>query len=338
MEEMSIESMMGATVISIANIWEGPLAGDMFKGKVKTHTTLPEQWPEMHDNDNDFTEINYLNKQGLHIKTEYYQNGERTSYSVNDYNNDLLISERTTTNKQDIYSSSYVYKDDLLVTKITTCNQKFYSSSECAYYKDKKVKHTKVTHLDEDEKTTVYSVSEVFYYYDSLTNIEKIESIDYLIDEAETVISTKENSLILYAYDYKKRITKESSYDNLGELDFFEEQYFNEVGELIKDKQNYIDSNASTSYNYDKDGSLFSFERFVAGKKVNTSIKKITEKKDIELLSRLGSELEGISDNEEGRTVWSNKIDYDEIGNVIKKTTYADSEITCIQEYQITYY
>ena len=83
MEEMSIESMMGATVISIANIWEGPLAGDMFKGKVKTHTTLPEQWPEMHDNDNDFTEINYLNKQGLHIKTEYYQNGERTSYSVN---------------------------------------------------------------------------------------------------------------------------------------------------------------------------------------------------------------------------------------------------------------
>ena len=63
MEEMSIESMMGATVISIANIWEGPLAGDMFKGKVKTHTTLPEQWPEMDDNDNDFTEINYLNKQ-----------------------------------------------------------------------------------------------------------------------------------------------------------------------------------------------------------------------------------------------------------------------------------
>ena len=38
MEEMSIESMMGATVISIANIWEGPLAGHMFKGKVKTWT------------------------------------------------------------------------------------------------------------------------------------------------------------------------------------------------------------------------------------------------------------------------------------------------------------
>jgi hypothetical protein len=257
---------------------------------------------------------------------------------VNDYNNDLLILERTTTNKKDIFSSSYVYKDDLLITKITTCNQKLYSSTECTYYKDKKVKHTKVTHLDEDSKTTVYSVSEVFYYYDLYTNIEKIESIDYLIDEAGTVISTKENSIILYAYDYKKRITKESSYDNLGELDFFEEQYFNEVGELIKDKQNYIDSNASTSYNYDKDGSLFSFERFVAGEKVNTSTKKITEKKDIELLSRLGSEFECISDNEEGRTVWSNKIDYDEIGNVIKKTTYADSEITCIQEYQITYY
>ena len=78
----------------------------------------------MDDNDNDFTEINYLNKQGLHIKTEYYQNGERTSYTVNDYNNDLLITERTTTNKKDIFSSSYVYKDDLLITKITTCNQK----------------------------------------------------------------------------------------------------------------------------------------------------------------------------------------------------------------------
>ena len=91
-----------------------------------------------------------------------------------------------------------------------------------------------MTHLDEDAKTTVYSVSEVFYYYDLYTNIIKIESIDYLIDEAGTVISTKENSIILYAYDYKKRITKESSYDNLGELDFFEEQYFNEVGELNK--------------------------------------------------------------------------------------------------------
>ena len=61
-----------------------------------------------------------------------------------------------------------------------------------------------MTHLDEDAKTKVYSVSEVFYYYDSLTNIEKIESIDYLIDEAGTVMSTKENSLILYAYDYVK--------------------------------------------------------------------------------------------------------------------------------------
>jgi hypothetical protein len=30
----------------------------------------------MDDNDNDFTEINYLNKEGLNIKTEYYQNGE----------------------------------------------------------------------------------------------------------------------------------------------------------------------------------------------------------------------------------------------------------------------
>ena len=61
----------------------------------------------MDDNDNDFTEINYLNKEGLNIKTEYYQNGERTSYSVNDYNNDLLISERTTTNKKDIFSSLF---------------------------------------------------------------------------------------------------------------------------------------------------------------------------------------------------------------------------------------
>lgn len=50
MEEMSIETMMGATVISIANIWEGSLAGHMFKGKVKTHTTLPKHWPEMHVN------------------------------------------------------------------------------------------------------------------------------------------------------------------------------------------------------------------------------------------------------------------------------------------------
>jgi len=119
MEEMSIESMMGATVISIANMWEGPLAGDMFKGKVKTHTTLPEQWPEMHDNDNDFTEINYLNKQGLHIKTEYYQNGERTSYTVNDYNNDLLISERTTTNKKDIFSSYFIKYFNLQTEYIT---------------------------------------------------------------------------------------------------------------------------------------------------------------------------------------------------------------------------
>ena len=83
MEEMSIESMMGATVISIANIWEGPLAGDMFKGKVKTHTTLPEQWPEMHDNDNDFTEINYLNKQGLHTYQVYKGKQKHQKVAIN---------------------------------------------------------------------------------------------------------------------------------------------------------------------------------------------------------------------------------------------------------------
>lgn len=316
MEELSLINMLFASLeICIVNTMGGCLKSNRLKGRVKTLKILPEKWTNTPSDDDGFTEVQYYNNKGFNVKVEYFQNEICRSSSMYQYNNDLLISEKTTTNHQEL---------------ITT--------SEFTYYENNKIKSTKTTSLDEVSKTIVYDVNEEFFFYNSLNNLEKREVSNYSINDVGDKIFDKERYYTLYEYDAEKRIITEATYDELDKRYSLNESYYNELGEIIKDKQTYSDTYYTSKYNYDKEGSLFSHERFQDGNKVFVSTKKITEKKDKDIISKLGSEFEGIFDDERGRSVWSEKTEYDKTGNVIKKTTYDNSEIMCIQEYQITYY
>jgi hypothetical protein len=285
MEELSLINVLFASLeICIVDTMGGCLKSNRLKGRVKTLKILPEKWTNTPSDDDGFTEVQYYNNKGFNVKVEYFQNEICRSSSVYQYNNDLLISEKTTTNHQEL---------------ITT--------SEFTYYENNKIKSTKTTSLDEVSKTIVYDVNEEYFFYNSLNNLEKREVSNYSINDVGDKIFDKERYYTLYEYDAEKRIITQSTYDELDKRYSLNESYYNELGEIIKDKEIYGDTYYTSKYNYDKEGSLFSHERFQDDNKVFVSTRKITEKKDKDLISKLGSEFDGVVDDERGRTLWSEK-------------------------------
>ena len=83
---------------------------------------------------------------------------------------------------------------------------------------------------------------------------------------------------------------------------------------------------------------LHCHKRFKGNVTIYLSSREISEENDIKTISKLGSDLDGVVGDKEGRTLWSDKKEYDKKGNLIKKTVYENSKIMYDQKFNFEYY
>ena len=94
----------------------------------------------------------------------------------------------------------------------------------------------------------------------------------------------------------------------------------------------------AASIEYDKNGKLISHKRFKGNVTIYLSSREISQENDIKTISKLGSDLDGVVEDKEGRTLWSDKKEYDKKGNLVKKTVYENSKIMYDQKFNFEYY
>ncbi|MBT6169482.1 MAG: hypothetical protein HOH98_01915 [Flavobacteriaceae bacterium] len=304
--------------LGLVNTMGGSLTQNRLKGNVKIHKIFPEIWRNNTDN-NQCTEINYYNRGGYNIKSEFYKDKICVSTSKFKYKKGLLISEKT-----------------------TGVNQKILSYCEFTYYENQKIKSSKVTRLKEDIETC-YDIEEEFFFFNLKNNIIKREQKNYTLDVSTNEIDNKYETYSKIEYDKRDRVIKNSSfYLPNNECYYINENKYNDQNQKVEDKTyyDYPDNKNiySSKYKYNKKGKLISHKRFKGDKIVCLSSKEITEENDIKTISKLGSDLEGVFEDEEGRTLWSDKKEYDRIGNLIKKIVYKNSKTMYDQKFSFEYY
>ena len=304
--------------LGLVNTMGGSLTQNRLKGNVKIHKIFPEIWRNNKDK-NRFTEINYYNKGGYNIKSEYY--------------NDKIC----------VRTSKFKYKKGLLISEKTTgINEKILSHCEFTYYENKKIKSSKETRLKE-ESETCYDVEEEYFFFNLKNNITKREQVNFTLDVSTNEITNRYENYSKIEYDDRDRVIKNSSfYLPSNECYYINENKYNDLNQKVEDKTHYDypdNKNIySSKYKYDKKGKLISHKRFKCNKTVHFSSREIIEKKDRELISKLGSDFEGIVDDKHGRTIWSDKKEYDKKGNLIKKTVFENSKIMYDQKFIFEYY
>ena len=120
-EDQSLFEELGSV-----NTMGGSLIQNRLKGMVKTHKIFSEKWRNKRVKDRHY-EINYYNKSGYNIKSEYY--------------NDKVC----------ITTSKFKYKKGMLVSENTTdLNGKVLSHCEFTYYENQKIKSGKETRIKEE--------------------------------------------------------------------------------------------------------------------------------------------------------------------------------------------
>ena len=304
--------------LGLVNTMGGSLTQNRLKGNVKIHKIFPEIWRNNKDK-NRFTEINYYKKGGYNIKSEYY--------------NDKIC----------VRTSKFKYKKGLLISEKTTgINKKILSHCEFTYYENKKIKSTKETRLSE-ESETCYDVQEECFLFNLKNNIIKREQVNYTLDISTNEINNRYENYSKIEYDDRDRVIKNSSfYLPSNECHYVNENKYNDLNQKIEDK-NYYDypdnkNIYSSKYKYDKKGKLISHERFKGDESIYFSSREITDKNDIKTISKLNSDFEGVVDDMEGRTLWSDKKEFDKKGNIIKKTAFENSKIMYDQKFNFEYY
>ena len=148
------------------------------KGNVKIHKIFPEIWRNNSDK-NQYTEINYYNKSGYNVKSEYY--------------NDKIC----------VRISKLRYKKGMLVSEITMdLNDKILSHCEFTYYENQKIKSSKETRLKEDSETC-YDIEEEFFFFNLKNNIIKREQKNYTLDVSTNEIDNKYETCSRYCSSLK---------------------------------------------------------------------------------------------------------------------------------------
>ena len=266
------------------------MAGTSFglKGKVKTET-FSEKW---RNSKSGYMSKKYYNKEGFVIKEEY-QNGLFESSSTYEYENDLLISEKSLDK-----------------------NNKMISHCEFTYYENGKIKSSKETRLKEDSDDNSLEVEKEYFFFDADNKLIKRERTRYDTDASETKIINEYKSYSTFDYDKRNRIIKTESFVlPSNECTYMHTDTYNELDQIIEDKTLYdysrSDKTYKSKYSYDKKGKQVSNKRFKNGVQINIDDKK---------------------------TVFSDKKEFDEIGNLIKKTVYENSKIMYNEEYKFEYY
>ena len=304
--------------LGLVDTMGGSLTQNGLKGNVKIHKIYPEIWRN-NSNKNECIEINYYNTGGYNIKSEYLKN------------------------KICVRTSKFKYKKGMLVSEITKdLNDKILSHCEFTYHENQKIKSSKETRLKEDSETC-YDIEEEYFYFNSKNNIIKRKRVNYTKDVSTNEIANKHETYSKIEYDDRDRVIKNSSfYLPSNECYYINKNKYNDQNQKVEDKTYYDypdDKNIySSKYKYDKKGKLISHKRFKGNETVYFSSREITDKNDIKTISKLNSDLEGVVEDKEGRTLWSDKKEFDKKGNLIKKTVYENSKIMYDQKHDYEYY
>jgi len=280
------------------------------------------------ENQNYFYELGLLNTMagtsfGLKgkVKTETFSEKWTDSKSgymrKKYYNKEGFVIKEEYQNELFESTSVYEYKNDLLISeKSIDKNNKMISHCEFTYYENKKIKSSKETRLKEDSDNNSLEVEKEFFFFDADNKLIKRERTRYDTDASETKIINEYKSYSTFDYDKRNRIIKTESFVlPSNECTYMHTDTYNELDQIIEDKTLYdysrSDETYTSKYTYDKKGKRISNKRFKNGVQINIDDKK---------------------------TVFSDKKEFDEIGNLIKKTVYENSKVMYTEEYEFEYY
>jgi len=232
------------------------------------------------------------------------------------YNKDGFVIKEEYQHEHFQSTSVYEYKNDLLISgKTIDKNNKMISHCEFTYYENKKIESSKETHLKEDSDNNSFEVEKEFFFFKADNKLIKRETIRYDTDASEEKIINEYKSYSTYDYDKRNRIIKTKTFVlPTNECTYMHTNTFNELDQIIEDKTLYDysrnDEAYTSKYAYDKKGEIVSNKRYKNGVQINLDDKKI---------------------------VFSDKKEFDEIGNLIKKTIYENSKVMYIEEYKFEY-
>ena len=280
------------------------------------------------ENQNYFYELGLLNTMagtsfGLKgkVKTETFSEKWTDSKSgymrKKYYNKEGFVIKEEYQNELFESTSVYEYKNDLLISeKSIDKNNKMISHCEFTYYENGKIKSSKETRLKEDSDNNSLEVEKEFFFFDADNKLIKRERTRYDTDASETKIINEYKSYSTFDYDKRNRIIKTESFVlPSNECTYMHTDTYNELDQIIEDKTLYdysrSDETYTSKYTYDKKGKRISNKRFKNGVQINIDDKK---------------------------TVFSDKKEFDEIGNLIKKTVYENSKVMYTEEYKFEYY
>ena len=277
---------------------------------------------------NYFWELGLLNTMGGtsfglkgKIKTETFSEKwtESKNKSTNKkyYNKEGFVIKEEYQNGHFESTSSYEYKNHLLISeKSVDKKNKMISHSEFSYYENGKIKSSKETRLKEDSDNNSLEVEKEFFFFDADNKLIKRERTRYDTDTSETKVINEYKTYSTFDYDKKNRIIKNESFVlPSNECTYMHTSTYNEIDQIIEDKTIYDYSSSNdiytSKYKYDEKGKVISSKRFKNGVQINKDDKK---------------------------TVFSDKKEFDEIGNLIKKTVYENSKVMYTEEYEFEYY
>ena len=255
------------------------------------------------------------------VKTETFSekwtDSKKESISKKYYNKEGFVIKEEYQNGLYESTSAYKYKNDLLISEKTIDkNHKMSSHCEFTYYENGKIKSSKETRLKEDSDNNSLEVEKEFFFFDADNKLIKRERTRYDTDASETKIINEYKSYSTFDYDKRNRIIKTESFVlPSNECTYMHTDTYNELDQIIEDKTLYDYSRShetyTSKYTYDKKGKQVSNKRFKNGVQINLDDKK---------------------------TVFSDKKEFDEIGNLIKKTVYENSKVMYTKEYEFEYY
>ena len=233
------------------------------------------------------------------------------------YNKEGFVIKEEYQNELFESTSVYEYKNDLLISeKSIDKNNKMISHCEFTYYENEKIKSSKETRLKEDSDNNSFEVEKEFFFFKADNKLIKRETIRYDTDASEAKIINEYKSYSTYDYDKRNRIIKTKTFVlPSNECTYMHTNTYNELDQIIEDKTLYdysrSDETYTSKYTYDKKGEIVSNKRYKNGVQINLDDKK---------------------------TVFSDKKEFDEIGNLIKKTVYENSKVMYTEEYKFEYY
>ena len=212
-------------------------------------------------------------------------------------------------------TSVYEHKNDLLISrKSFDKNNKMISHCEFTYYGNDKIKSTKELSIKEDSDDNYFEVEKEFFFFSADNKLIKRETIRYDTDASDSEIINEDKSYSIYHYDERNRIIKTKTFVMpSNECINKHTNTYNELDQIVEDETLYnpqIDEIYSSKFTYDKKGKILSNKRYKNGVQIKLDNKK---------------------------TVFSDKKEFDEIGNLIKKTVYENSKVIYTEEYKYEY-